>query len=261
MANLWHTPGNNQQNSLWRSGDKTYTFHFSKLFDATLAFQKVSTLNLAIFDLDNTLLAGDSDYLWGEFLIEQGLVDGEEYNRENDRFYEEYKAGTLDIYEFLAFSLKPLSEHDISYLNQLHQQFMEEKIRPIMFPKAFALIEKHKQDGDTPLIITATNRFVTAPIAEAFGIDTIIATEPEYINNRYTGNVAGTPCFQHGKVERLNQWLQETGMDLNESWFYSDSHNDIPLLSLVSHPVAVDPDRSLERHAREHGWNIISLHS
>ena len=218
-------------------------------------------MKLAIFDLDNTLLAGDSDYLWGEFLIEQGLVDGEFYNRENDRFYEEYKAGTLDIYEFLAFSLKPLSEHDISYLNQLHQQFMEQKIRPIMFPAAFKLIEKHKQAGDKTLIITATNRFVTEPIAGAFGINTIIATEPEFINNRYTGNVAGTPCFQHGKVERLNQWLQETGSDLNESWFYSDSHNDIPLLSLVSHPVAVDPDRTLEQHAREHSWDIISLHT
>ena len=218
-------------------------------------------MKLAIFDLDNTLLAGDSDYLWGEFLVEQGLVDGETYNRENNRFYEQYKAGSLDIFEFLAFSLKPLTEHDISDLNQLHQQFMEQKIRPIMFPAAYKLIEKHKQAGDKTLIITATNRFVTEPIAVAFGISTIIATEPEFIDNRYTGNVAGIPCFQQGKVDRLNQWLQETGYELNDSWFYSDSHNDIPLLSLVSHPVAVDPDHTLEQHARDHGWDIISLHT
>ena len=218
-------------------------------------------MNLAIFDLDNTLLNGDSDYLWGEFLSEQGLVDGQQYKRENDRFYEEYKAGTLDIFEFLAFSLKPLSEHEVSYLNQLHEKFMEEKIRPIMMPASFKLIEKHKQAGDEPIIITATNRFVTEPIAREFGIDNIIATEPEILNNRYTGKVAGTPCFQHGKVERLEQWLQDTGHSLQGSWFYSDSHNDIPLLSLVTHPIAVDPDVSLEQHARKLGWDIISLHT
>ncbi|MCI0507605.1 MAG: HAD-IB family hydrolase [Gammaproteobacteria bacterium] len=218
-------------------------------------------MKLAIFDLDNTLLAGDSDYLWGEFLVEQGLVNGEAYRRENDRFYEEYKAGTLDIYEFLAFSLKPLSEHDINYLRRLHRQFMDEKIKPIMLPAAFALIQKHKDADTTPIIITATNRFVTEPIASAFGVDTIIATEPEFLNNRYTGKVAGTPCFRQGKVERLNQWLQQAGLNLKESWFYSDSHNDIPLLSLVSHPVAVDPDQSLKQHAQQHGWEIISLRS
>jgi HAD superfamily hydrolase (TIGR01490 family) len=218
-------------------------------------------LKIAIFDLDNTLLAGDSDYLWGEFLVEQGLVDGEAYRRENDRFYEEYKAGTLDIYEFLAFSLKPLSEHDIGYLTQLHRQFMDKKIKPIMLPAAFALIQKHKDADMTPIIITATNRFVTEPIARAFGVDTIIATEPEFLNNRYTGKVAGIPCFRQGKVERLNQWLQQSGLNLKESWFYSDSHNDIPLLSLVSHPVAVDPDQALKQHAQQHGWEIISLRS
>jgi len=218
-------------------------------------------LKIAIFDLDNTLLAGDSDYLWGEFLVEQGLVDGDEYRRENDRFYEEYKAGTLDIYEFLAFSLKPLAEHDTDKLNRLHRRFMTEKIQPIMLPAGFDLIEKHKQSNTTPLIITATNRFVTEPIAKAFGVDTIIATEPEFLNNRYTGKVTGIPCFQHGKVERLNQWLQETGLSLTESWFYSDSHNDIPLLTLVSHPVAVDPDHSLKQHAEQRGWPIISLRS
>lgn len=216
-------------------------------------------MKLAIFDLDNTLLAGDSDHLWGQFLVEQGLVDGESYERENNRFYEEYKAGTLDIYEFLAFSLKPLSEHDIDTLSRLHQQFLEQKIQPIMLPRAFELINRHKEQTYTPLIITATNRFVTEPIAAAFGVEHIIATEPEFDGNRYTGQVAGIPCFQHGKVERLDQWLQEYGGTLEDSWFYSDSHNDIPLLSRVSHPVAVDPDLTLEQHARDHGWDIISL--
>lgn len=216
-------------------------------------------LALAIFDLDNTLLGGDSDHLWGEFLAEQGLVDEDQYRRENDRFYAQYKAGTLDIFEFLAFSLKPLSEHKLSYLKQLHGRFMQEKIRPIMLPAAQALIAKHKQAGDQPIIITATNRFVTEPIAGAFGIDTIIATEPELVSDRYTGKVTGTPCFQHGKVERLNQWLEQTGQSLEGSWFYSDSHNDIPLLSLVTHAVAVDPDQDLEQHAREQGWEIITL--
>jgi HAD superfamily hydrolase (TIGR01490 family) len=216
-------------------------------------------VKLAIFDLDNTLLAGDSDHLWGEFLIEQGLVDGEYYERENNRFYEEYKAGTLDIFEFLAFSLKPLSEHDIEELNRLHRQFLQQKIEPIMLPRAFALIDRHKTESYTPLIITATNRFVTEPIAAAFGVAHIIATEPEFDGNRYTGRVAGTPCFRQGKVERLEQWLQQHGGTLEDSWFYSDSHNDIPLLSRVSHPVAVDPDLTLEQHARDQGWDVISL--
>jgi HAD superfamily hydrolase (TIGR01490 family) len=218
-------------------------------------------LNLAIFDLDNTLLAGDSDYLWGEFLAEKGLVDGHWYKKENDRFYEQYKAGTLDIFEFLSFSLKPLSEHDLGFLSKLHREFMQQKILPIISSSARALVENHKQQGHMPLIITATNLFVTAPIATEFGVDTIIATEPEMIDNRYTGKVKGTPCFQHGKVERLQQWMDEHGHSLNDSWFYSDSHNDIPLLMKVTHPVAVDPDAELKKQAMQAGWQIISLHN
>jgi len=217
-------------------------------------------LNLAIFDLDNTLLAGDSDYLWGEFLAEQGLVDGEWYRQENDRFYQQYKDGTLDIFEFLAFSLKPLSEHDPDYLSTLHKQFMQQKILPIISRASRDLVEKHRQQGDLLLIITATNLFVTKPIAMEYGVDTIIATEPEVIDNRYTGKVKGTPCFQHGKVERLQQWLDEHDFTLNGSWFYSDSHNDIPLLEKVTHPIAVDPDPALKEHAIKSGWKIISLH-
>jgi HAD superfamily hydrolase (TIGR01490 family) len=216
-------------------------------------------LPLAIFDLDNTLLNGDSDHLWGVFLAEQGIVDGEWYERENDRFYQEYKEGRLDIFEFLRFSLKPLSEHSPAQLQLWHQTFMQEKIEPILLPAARALVERHRAAGDTLLIITATNAFVTAPIAAAFGVEHLIATEPEMVDGRYTGNVAGTPCFREGKVTRLNQWLGRHRLDLAGSSFYSDSHNDLPLLQRVEHPVAVDPDATLARHARERGWPIITL--
>ncbi len=214
---------------------------------------------LAIFDLDNTLLGGDSDYLWGRFLVEQGIVDGDKYERENQRFYDEYKAGTLDIFEFLRFSLRPLTEHDNETLAAWHRQFMREKIEPIMLPKAHELLKRHREQGDYLLIITATNRFVTEPIGEAFGVDDMLATDPEIRDGRYTGEVAGTPCFQQGKVTRLNQWLEQTGRNLQGSWFYSDSHNDLPLLELVENPVAVDADETLSAHAEQKGWQQLSL--
>jgi HAD superfamily hydrolase (TIGR01490 family) len=217
------------------------------------------TLSLAIFDLDNTLLGGDSDYLWGRFLVDQGLVDGDYYERENQRYYEEYKAGTLDIYEFLRFSLKPLAEHDLATLQGWHQQFMAEMITPIMLPKAAELLQHHRDTGDYLLIITATNLFVTSPIAEALGVDHILATEPEQANGRYTGEVHGIPCFQQGKVTRLNEWLAQSGNNLSDSWFYSDSHNDLPLLEMVTHPVVVDADETLAAHAEARGWPHISL--
>ena len=216
-------------------------------------------MTLAIFDLDNTLLGGDSDYLWGRFLVEQGIVDGEKYDRENRRFYEDYKAGTLDIYEFLRFSLRPLSEHDMATLAKWHQKFMAEKIAPIMLPKAAQLLAKHRAQGHYLLIITATNRFVTEPIAKALGVDELIATDPEIVDGRYSGNVSGTPCFQQGKVTRLEAWLQQTGHNLAGSFFYSDSRNDLPLLEMVDHPVAVDPDETLADHAQAKGWPILSL--
>lgn len=214
---------------------------------------------LAIFDLDNTLLAGDSDYLWGRFLVEQGIVDESHYEQENQRFYDEYKQGVLDIYEFLRFSLQPLAQHDTARLYEWRQQFMEEKIRPIILDAGRTLIEQHRSQGHTPLIITATNRFVTEPIARELGIEELLATEPEFINGRYTGKVVDTPCYREGKVIRLQAWLQQHRMDLQQSWFYSDSHNDLPLLDQVSHPCAVDPDPQLEAHARAQGWPIISL--
>ena len=214
---------------------------------------------LALFDLDNTLLAGDSDYLWGVFLAEQGIVDADFYEQENQRFYDEYKLGTLDIFEFLAFSFKALTENDAPTLRQLQQQFLTERIRPIMSPASFELIEKHRAAGDTLMVITATNSFVTAPIVKAFGIENLLATEPEVIDGKYTGKVDGTPCFQDGKVKRLNTWMKENNMNLENSWFYSDSHNDLPLLKLVDHPVVVDGDEKLLEYAKTQGWAITSL--
>lgn len=216
-------------------------------------------MSLAIFDLDNTLLGDDSDYLWGRFLVEQQLVDGDFYERENQRFYDDYKMGTLDIREFLAFSLEPLARIELDSLTRLHHQFMQEKIVPIMLPAAQALLDKHRQQGDYLLIITATNRFVTEPIAQTLGVDDLIATNPEMRNGRYTGQVAGTPCFREGKVSRLKTWLRENQQNLADSWFYSDSHNDLPLLEMVTHPVAVDPDDTLAAHASAKGWPMISL--
>lgn len=216
-------------------------------------------MGLAIFDLDNTLLGGDSDYLWGQFLVEQGIVERDHYEQENERFFQEYQAGTLDIAEFLQFSLKPLSEHSLDRLLRWREQFMAEKIAGIALPKAHALIDRHREQGHHLLIITATNSFVTRPIADELGIVDLIATEPEISNGRYTGQVIGVPCFREGKVQRLEQWLQDQGQNLATSWFYSDSHNDLPLLELVTYPTAVDPDDTLAQHAEMKGWPILSL--
>jgi HAD superfamily hydrolase (TIGR01490 family) len=217
-------------------------------------------LSLAIFDLDNTLLAGDSDYLWGQFLVQQGLVDGKQYEEKNQRFYAEYKAGRLDIYEFLAFSLHPLTLFSLSMLQEMHGQFMQQMIDNLITPPAIALVEKHRQQGHTLLIITATNSFVTRPIAQAFGIPNLLATEPEMIDGRYTGKVSGIPCFREGKVQNLHKWLAQHELTLAESWFYSDSHNDLPLLDEVTHPIAVDPDPQLQQVATQRNWPILQLH-
>ncbi len=214
---------------------------------------------LAIFDLDNTLLAGDSDYLWGVFLADQGVVDGEHYERENERFYREYREGRLDIFEFSRFSLRALRDNEPEKLHCLRETFLAEKIDPIVLPAARQLIDRHRESGDTLIIITATNAFLTAPIAQRLGIKHLIATDPEMVNGRYTGEVAGEPSFQQGKVIRLEQWLQQEGRGLEGSSFYSDSHNDIPLLERVENPVAVDPDDALAAHASSRGWPIISL--
>ena len=214
---------------------------------------------LAIFDLDNTLLGGDSDYLWGEFLVERGVVERESYEAANRRFYQQYKDGVLDIHEFLEFALRPLAEHDVETLERWRETFIEQKIRPIVLDAARHLVATHRERGDTLLIITATNAFVTEKIAELFAIEHLLATVPERLNGRYTGRVIGTPTFREGKIKALHQWLDGRAEDLSNSWFYTDSQNDIPLLEQVDHPVAVDPDDILRRVAAEREWPVISL--
>jgi HAD superfamily hydrolase (TIGR01490 family) len=214
---------------------------------------------LAMFDLDNTLLAGDSDFLWGQYLVEQGLVDAAEYEAANRRFYQDYLDGALDIHAFLAFSLRPLSQHEPDLLHSWRRHFVAQKIHPILLPAAKELIAEHRRRGDTLLIVTATNRFVTEPIAELLGVEHLLATAPEFVDGRYTGGFTGIPTFQTGKVHALERWLEEHRMSLEGSWFYSDSHNDLPLLKHVEHPVAVDPDPTLRAHAERHGWPIVSL--
>ena len=214
---------------------------------------------LALFDLDNTLLADDSDFLWGCFLVDKGLVDKSTYDDANKHFYAQYKRGTLNIFEFLTFTLKPLTQFSMEALAQLHDEFMNKYIISAMTQKGIAQIQHHHDQGDVTVIITATNSFVTGPIAKAFNVDDLIATEPEIIDNRYTGRVEGTPCFQGGKITRLNQWLESTSHDLKGSTFYSDSHNDLPLLEQVSTPIAVDPDEALKAIAVERNWEIRSF--
>ena len=214
---------------------------------------------LALFDLDNTLLSDDSDFLWGCFLVEKSLVDKSAYDEANQHFYAEYKKGTLDIFEFLAFSLKPLTQFTMQELSVLHNEFMEKHINSVMTPKGIAQIQLHRDKGDFIAIITATNSFVTGPIAKAFKVDLLIATEPEIIDGKYTGQVAGTPCFQGGKITRLKQWLESTSHNLDGSTFYSDSHNDISLLEIVTTPIAVDPDDELKTIAQKRGWEICSF--
>ena len=214
---------------------------------------------LALFDLDNTLLRGDSDYAWGEFLVEKGMVDAIAHQRENDRFYQQYLDGELDIHEFLEFQLRPLAENPLSRLEQWRNQYLQEYIRPMISPQARALVEKHRARGDIPVIITATNSFVTRPIADLFGVEHLIATEPEMIAGEYTGGVSGLPSYREGKVIRLREWLSEHDQTLAGSWFYSDSHNDLPLLESVENPVAVNPDARLQSIAKKRQWPILHL--
>jgi HAD superfamily hydrolase (TIGR01490 family) len=214
---------------------------------------------LAIFDLDNTLLAGDSDHLWGQFLVAQGLEDGTEFARANDAFYRDYQEGSLDIDAFLRFSLRPLRDHPPELLESLRARFVRECIAPLMLPAARALVDRHRAAGDTLLIITASNTFITAPTAALFGVPHLIATDPEVHEGRFTGAVSGIPSFQAGKVARLEVWLAAQGESLAGSSFYSDSHNDLPLLERVDRPVAVDPDAVLREAALARGWDILSL--
>ncbi len=218
-------------------------------------------MSLAIFDLDNTLIADDSDYLWGQFLVDQGIVDKAYYEATNAKFYDDYKQGNLDIAEFLHFSLQPLAMNDPTDLYRWRSQFIDMIIRPLLLKPAQELIEKHRMRGDTLMVITATNRFVTEPIVKLYGIDILLATTPDKVDGRYTGTFSGIPCFQEGKVKLLEEWLRKSSESLVNSWFYSDSHNDLPLLKRVDNPVAVDPDEKLSVYARQANWPIISLRS
>jgi HAD superfamily hydrolase (TIGR01490 family) len=219
-------------------------------------------MRLALFDLDHTLLSGDSDYEWGQFLVERGVVERATYEAQNRRYYEQYAAGELDIHEYLGFALRPLAEHSPQDLERWHGEFMQARILPMITPAARALVRGHAAAGELCAIVTSTNRFVTAPIAREFGVGHLVATEPESVGGRFTGRVAGTPCFREGKIACVEAWLARLGRRLGEfeaSSFYSDSHNDLPLLERVTHPVAVDADEQLAGEARRRGWATLSL--
>lgn len=219
-------------------------------------------MKVTLFDLDNTLLAGDSDYEWGQFLIDHGVLARDAYEAQNARFFEQYKAGTLDIHEYLGFALGPLAAHTADELARWHAAFMRERILPMISPRARELVARHVGAGECCAVVTATNSFVTAPIARELGVAHLIATEPEAAGGRFTGRVAGVPCFREGKIQRVQEWLGGFGQrleTLEDSRFYSDSHNDLPLLERVRRPVAVDPDAPLAAEAARRGWPVISL--
>lgn len=216
-------------------------------------------MKLALFDLDNTLLAGDSDHAWGDWLCKWGILDKAHYKAKNDEFYERYQAGTMDVKEYLNFSLAILGKASIKQLHEWQLQFMRDTIEPMILKKGEELLEQHRKEGHKIVIITATNRFITEPIAKRLGVNNLIATECEMKDGHYTGRSTGVPCYQEGKVTRLNDWLKQNNADLEGSYFYSDSKNDLPLLSLVENPIAVDPDEELRKHAQTQGWSIISL--
>ncbi len=216
---------------------------------------------LTLFDLDNTLLGGDSDYGWAQFLIEVGALDAATYEERNAAFFADYKAGRLDIHAFLDFQLRPLAEHEPARLFAWRERFLVEKIRPMLLPAAEAVVRQRLDAGDLVAVVTATNSFVTRPIAQMYGIEHLVATEPEMTNGRFTGRVTGVPCFQAGKVTCVQAWLDgrtQRLTDFSESWFYTDSHNDLPLLHAVTRGVAVDPDPILAEQAAVRGWPIVS---
>ncbi len=214
---------------------------------------------LAIFDLDNTLLNGDSDNEWGEFIAESGLVDPEQHAKANAQFYDDYKRGELDIYKYGEFVLSSLVDLSNEQLAAMHQQFMRTRVPALLQDNAQQLIQFHKDRGDTLLVITATNRIIVDPIVKLLGIDNLLATDPEYVDGKLTGRLAGIPCYQEGKVDRLNEWIEQTGIDAEHIVFYSDSFNDLPLLNAADEAIAVDPDETLMAAAQAAGWMVISL--
>lgn len=222
----------------------------------------MNAARLTLFDLDNTLIAGDSDYAWAQYLIDVGAVDGDEYTRRNEAYYRDYLAGRLDIHEFLDFQLGPLARHPLEQLLAWRDAFVRERVQPLLLPEGQNLVAERLQAGDLVAIVTATNSFVTRPIADAFQVVHLLATEPEFAQGRYTGRVAGIPAFREGKIARVEAWLSSLGRrlgDFDQSWFFTDSRNDLPLLGAVTHPVAVDPDPVLRQHALDAGWPVMSL--
>lgn len=221
-------------------------------------------MQLALFDLDNTLLSGDSDYEWTQHLVSKGVLDRDNYEKRNDDFYAEYKAGTLDIHAFLDFQLQSLASNSRADLEAWRDEFMSTKIRPMLLQKARDLVKRHQNNGDLCALVTATNSFVTGPICRELNIPHLIATIAAQENGQFTGKPRGTPAFREGKIERVGAWLESMGLwwgNFERSWFYSDSLNDLPLMALVSDPVAVDPDNTLRAHAEAAGWTILNLNS
>jgi len=219
------------------------------------------TRPLALFDLDNTLLAGDSDHAWGEFLISQGLVDESQHRATNDAFYEQYKAGKLDIAAYVSFTLESVKHRSMAELTQLHEKFLQDYVKPLILPAGRELIANHQSQGHCCVIVTATNEYITAPISAELGIKHLVPTKLEIIDGHYSGKISGTPNIQEGKIENVQKWLaqQQENFDLQEAYFYSDSFNDAPLLRQVGHPITVDADAQLLALATEKGWKKISL--
>jgi HAD superfamily hydrolase (TIGR01490 family) len=219
-------------------------------------------MNLAIFDLDNTLLDGDSDYNWGLYLVKKGYLDEGEYKEQNQKFFEEYQVGKLDIFAFAEFQFRFLKNNTRKFLNDVRSDYINEIIKPMILKKAVDLVNQHKEAGDKLLIITATNSFITKPIGELFGIDELIGTDPEENEGEFTGKVKGTPSFKEGKVTRLFDWLDEKNLklaDFEKTFFYSDSHNDLALLEVVTNPVVVNGDKILLEKAQEKNWPTLNL--
>ncbi|MDC0423245.1 HAD-IB family hydrolase [Methylophilaceae bacterium] len=219
-------------------------------------------MKLAIFDLDNTLLNGDSDYNWSLFLIQHGVLDADTYKERNEQFFKEYQSGNLDVYAYCEFQFKTLKDNSRELLDELRADYVNTIIKPMITKEAKDLVESHRKENHKLLIITATNSYITRPIADLFDIEDLIGTDLEELNGQFTGKVSGLPSFQEGKITRLNLWLDKRGIkfqELEKTFFYSDSMNDIPLLEKVSNPVAVNPDETLQKKAIKENWPIIQL--
>jgi len=217
-------------------------------------------MNIALFDLDNTLIKGDSDYQWGNYLVENNYVDPVSYSEKNENYFDQYRKGTLCAKEFAEFSYEPLTKYDYNTLISIRKKFFEEKIKPLILPKAVDLVRFHKEKKDILAIVTATNSFISKVSADYFEIKNLLASEPEFINNKFTGKLSGEPCFQEGKVKKVKEWMKLNNYNnYDDIYFYTDSHNDIQLLEYCTKPIAVDPDKILEDLSKKNNWQIMSL--